>query len=183
MFRFISQYIKNPRYIGAIAPSGKLLARKMTEPISFNRCRCIVEYGPGTGVFTRELVKQRYKGTIIILLEKNQLFYNQLVKEFKNEKNMYIYNTDARNINSVLKKLGLSYADYIISGLPFSSLPESVSVEILSETRKAIGSTGRFITFQYSLFKINFFRRFFKIEKYVYEFFNLPPAYVITMCN
>ena len=141
MFSFIKQYIKNPRYIGAVAPSGKRLAEKMMEPVKFGKCKCIVEYGPGTGVFTKEILKRKRDETILILIEQNALFYKQLKKEFKNEPNMHIFN----------------------------------------ETKKAIGMTGKFITFQYFLFKLKFFKQFFSIESYVHELINLPPAYVITM--
>lgn len=181
MFSFIKQYIKNPRYIGAVAPSGKRLAEKMMTPVRFDKCRCIVEYGPGTGVFTREILKRKRDDTVLVLIEQNTLFYEQLKKEFKNVPNMYIFNEDAQNVNEILHKVNMEKADYVISGLPFASLPQEVSVNILNETKKAIGMTGKFITFQYFLFKLKFFKQFFGIESYVHELVNLPPAYVITM--
>jgi phospholipid N-methyltransferase len=52
-FLFLKQYIKNPRMIGAVLPSSRNLARKMIEDIDFEKAECIVEYGPGTGVFTK----------------------------------------------------------------------------------------------------------------------------------
>ncbi len=53
MFKFLRQYVMHPRSVGAIAPSGKNLALKMMEPIDFNNAKVIVEYGPGTGSFTK----------------------------------------------------------------------------------------------------------------------------------
>ena len=55
MLRFLREYIKTPNTIGAIAPSSRRLAAAMTDVIDFRRARCIVEYGAGTGVFTREV--------------------------------------------------------------------------------------------------------------------------------
>ena len=56
--RFLMQYILHPRTTGAIFPSSKKLACKMIESIDFNNCECIVEFGPGTGAFTEELLKR-----------------------------------------------------------------------------------------------------------------------------
>ena len=57
---FFLEYLRHPSTIGAVAPSSRWLARKMIEAIRFNRCKCIVEYGPGTGAFTNEKKKSRY---------------------------------------------------------------------------------------------------------------------------
>ena len=43
MFGFIKEFIKNPRIVGAVAPSGKRLAEKMIEDVDFRNCRWIVE--------------------------------------------------------------------------------------------------------------------------------------------
>ena len=61
MFDFLKQFLLNPRKIGAIAPSGKALAKRMIQPINFKKAKCIVEYGPGTGSFTDGLVVNKVK--------------------------------------------------------------------------------------------------------------------------
>ena len=60
MLNFFWQYLRHPRSIGAIAPSSKKLARKMVQPIDFSRASCIMEFGPGTGVFTDELAESKH---------------------------------------------------------------------------------------------------------------------------
>ena len=54
---FLLQYITHPRTVGAIIPSSKNLSRKMIANIDFNKCKCIVELGPGTGVFTERILE------------------------------------------------------------------------------------------------------------------------------
>lgn len=71
---FLFEYLKHPRKIGAVAPSGKRLSHKMMEPVNFPSANVIVEYGSGTGSFTRELVKRRRSGTTLILIEQNKHF-------------------------------------------------------------------------------------------------------------
>lgn len=77
---FLKQYIQGPRWIGAIASSSKYLAAKMVEDIEFDRASCIVEYGPGTGVFTEMLLANIQQGTILILIENNARFCHLLRK-------------------------------------------------------------------------------------------------------
>ena len=71
---FLSQYITNPRSIGAVLPSSKFLADKMVESIDFKKAKYIVEYGPGTGVFTNKLLENE----IWILL----FYWWKIIKNF-----------------------------------------------------------------------------------------------------
>ena len=177
---FIFQYLTKPRTTGAILPSSKYLARKMVEHINFDEARCIVEYGPGTGVFTDKILSERRAETEIILIERNENFYNELIEKYKNIPNLHIKNDTAENIGNCLSERGFSHADFIISGLPFASLPPEISENILAQTVKFLKSDGFFITFQYSLFKKKIFERFFKISKIKHEMRNIPPAYILT---
>lgn len=180
---FLIEYIKNPRTIGAVAPSGKSLSEKMIMPINFDSAKVIVEYGSGTGSFTRELVIRRRPDTVLILIEQNKNFCRELKRIFRNQPNLHIINGSAENVSKYLADYGFENADYIVSGLPFTSLPEKISDSILTATKKAIRSRGRFITFQYSLVKKKFFERYFRIAGCLKEIKNLPPAYVLVMRN
>ncbi len=183
MLQFFMQFIRHPRTIGAVAPSGKALAAKMMEPVSFQRAKCIVEYGPGTGVFTRELIRRRKKSTKLMIIEKNRAFYLKLKKELEGENGVFLVHGSAEQVNAYLEAYGIETADYILSGLPFTSLPEAVSERILKATQTAIGDKGRFITFQYSLAKQSFFTKYFALTGRLLEFKNVPPAYVMVMKN
>lgn len=55
---FLFQYIVNPRTVGAILPSSRFLGDKMVKRINFAKAKYIIEYGPGTGVFTEELLEK-----------------------------------------------------------------------------------------------------------------------------
>lgn len=177
---FILQYILNPRTVGAILPSSTKLSNKMVESINFNKAKCIVEYGAGTGVFTDKLIKKRNKSTIIIVMELNNKFYNLLKDKFKGEKNLFIVNDSAENIEKYLKIHNILFVDYIVSGLPFASLPKNVSCSILDITNKILKKDGKFITFQYTLLKKDFIGKYFKKIDIKRELFNIPPAYILS---
>ena len=150
MLRFLREYIKTPNTIGAIAPSSRRLAAAMTDVIDFRRARCIVEYGAGTGVFTREVAAEKRPDTVYIVIEQNERFYGMLRRQFQGMPGVVLVHGDAGDVCRFLNEQGFGHADYIISGLPFTSLPEQASRRILAQTRKAIGEEGVFVTFQYT---------------------------------
>ena len=55
--RFIRSWIERPLSIGAVTPSGKILARAMARYVDPNSTGPVVELGPGTGPVTEALVE------------------------------------------------------------------------------------------------------------------------------
>lgn len=176
---FLLEYIKNPSTIGAVAPSSKYLAEGMMESIDFSTARCIVEYGPGTGVFTEKILARAKEETQVILIELNVEFYNELKKKYGYKNNVIIINESAENIDKILKHHEILKIDYVISGLPFASLPKNTSETILNKTSRLLKEDGDFITFQYSLFKKKFIENFFAGIRTKFIMRNFPPAYVL----
>lgn len=180
---FFIQYITHPRTTGAILPSSKRLAIKMIENINFNMCNCIVELGPGTGIFTDEILKKRNANTILILIEYNIDFYKKLKSKYSDIQNIHIINDSAENIDYYINKYGINNIDYIVSGLPFASLPKDMSEMILDKCKCALGYKGSFIIFQYTKSKKDLINKYFKDIKINREILNIPPAYVFTCTN
>lgn len=178
---FILEYLKSPMKVGAIAPSSKRLAKKMVTPIKFENCKCIVEFGPGTGVFTDEIIARKGEDVVFILIEQNQEFWSELHRRYQFKRNVHVVHGDASNIELYLSRYHQEKADYIVSGLPFASLPKTVSHSILAAIKNTIGDSGSFITFQYTLLKKNMFLNWFSLENTTYEFLNFPPAFVLEM--
>ncbi len=180
---FIRQYLKNPRTVGALAPSSEKLAYKMVEGINFLNASCIVEYGPGTGVFTEKILNKKKDSTMFIVIEYNKDFYEILNDKFGDEKNLILINGSAENLKEYLDKYNIEKVDYIVSGLPFASLHADMSRKILTVTRETLKDEGEFITFQYTLFKIRLFKSYFSKIKRKKVFLNLPPAHVFKCEN
>lgn len=183
LIKFLIEYFKSPRTVGAISPSSERLAEKMVNAIDFQNTKCIVEYGPGTGVFTDKLVKRKKQDTMLILLECNTEFYKQLEEKYNKQGNVIIINDSAENIDKYLKQYDIKQVDYIVSGLPFSSLPKSVSSIILNKTRSILKENGLFITFQYTLLKKEYIGGYFNHISLERVMFNVPPAYVLKCQN
>jgi len=175
---FLKQYIIKPRTVGAIFPSSKYLAKRIIENIDFDYSSYIVEYGPGTGVFTDEIIKRRKSDTTILLFESNKEFFNLLKVKYKDEPNFYIINDSAEYIEKYLIRYDIPRVDYIVSGLPFASLPYNVSSNILKQAQKHLKEDGKFITFQYTLLKKDFIGQYFNELSLTWEVRNVPPAFV-----
>ena len=180
---FLKQYRSKPRAVGAVLPSSKYLAEKMVHNIDFDSARCIVEYGAGTGVFTDEILKFRKPDTTLLLFENNEEFYKQLNEKYSGETNVHIVNDSAEYVGKYLLEHNIVCADYIISGLPFASLPKEVSTKILEQTRKYLKPNGSFTTFQYTMLKRDFIGQFFADIVIERELRNIPPAYVFCCSN
>lgn len=177
---FIKAYIKNPRTVGAVAPSSKRLAKGMISGINFNTASCIVEYGPGTGVFTEEILKRKNKETVFIAIEYNPDFYEILKAKFGQQPQFILINGSAENLKDYLADYHIEKVDYIVSGLPFASLPDQMSQSILGVTQEVLSQGGKFITFQYTLLKMSLFRDYLSKISHQKILLNLPPAYVLT---
>ena len=57
--KFISNFIKNPKEVAAISTSSRYIINKIIENIDFENAACIVEYGPGVGTITKEILKEQ----------------------------------------------------------------------------------------------------------------------------
>lgn len=183
MIKFLKEYIKNPRQIGAIAPSTRYLAEGMINGIDFENVNCIIEYGPGTGVFTEQLIQRCNERTKILLVEYNEKFCDELKARYGSRNNVIIINDSAENVSNYLLKHQIKKVDYIISGLPFTSLPKDISENILDNTSSILSKNGEFRTFQYSMVKKHLFERKFENISHTRVYRNLPPAYVLKCSN
>ncbi len=146
-WHFVKQFCREPRTIGAIAPSSRTLAKRMIQPINFARAKVIVEYGPGSGAFTKQVLNHiDLKKTLFFGLELNEQM-NRLASAQVPEIN--IYQDSAAEVRKYLKKHGVKHADAIISGLPWASFPEKLQDDILRETLAGLSKGGIFTTFAY----------------------------------
>ena len=179
---FIYQFIDKPRIIGSIIPSSKYLSKQIVSFIDFTKEGLVIlEYGPGTGPFTSEVVKYLKPTDQLIVIELNTKFISTLREKFKGHKNVRIYEDCVSNTQKILTKERIKEIDYIISGIPFSSLPKDVTQDILINTKSIKNNNTLFLTFQYSKYKKEIFSKYFNIKNIKFVFQNIPFAFVFCM--
>src|SRR5215211_4174207 len=75
---FYGQMLRRWRHTGALGPSGPVLARAMVDAVGpVAPGQVVLELGPGTGVFTRELVR-RFPSARVVAVELNDVFAARL---------------------------------------------------------------------------------------------------------
>jgi len=174
--KFISEVLKSTGTIGALSPSSSFLAKKMLEPIDFKKAKCLVEFGPGTGVFTKKILEKMNSDAILLTFEINPTFIEEL-QHIKDER-LVIINDSAEKIEVYLNKYNRQSADYIISSLPFAMIPDDVVHNILTNSDTALSEEGKYIQFQYSLNAKKKLESYFSKVEINFTFLNLPPAFV-----
>ncbi len=178
---FIKEFFKSFKNIGSIIPSSQALSQEIMKNINFKDSNVIVELGAGTGVFTDHLIKNRNKKTLLIIFENNQNFYNFLKEKYKNTENLVLLDSCASTLNEILTMLHINKIDYIISGLPFLSIPTQKRNDIL----KAIYTSPakKIVLFQYTLKLSHLMNKFFQLISKKRVYLNFPPAYVLCYKN
>lgn len=181
---FLAQYIRSFRTVGAVTPSSRFLARKIVAAADVSTAQVIVEYGPGTGVFTREIIARKQPSARLVVVESNQAFYEKLMQLYSITESVTIVHDSAERIEEILHEYGITQpVDCIVSGLPFAALPGDVSRRILEVTARVLKPRGVFATFQYTLLKKNYFHGFFAHLVMTREYRNVPPAYILRCWN
>lgn len=176
---FIKHFWKEKKMVGAMAPSSRFLAKKMLKHVDFENARVLVELGPGTGVFTEEIIKSMNPEAILLVFELNEAFSKQLVKRFT-DKRVHIIHDSADQMEKYLAKYELEKADAVISSLPLANFPGELRTSVLSASHNALKDNGTYIQFQYSLQSKKYIKRFFKDISLNFALFNFPPAFVYT---
>jgi phospholipid N-methyltransferase len=177
---FLKGFLREPRTVGSIAPSSPWLVRAMLDEAGITAAQVIVEFGPGTGVFTDEIIRRMPPNARLLVFEVHQQFCADLQARIVDPR-VAVIGDSAAEVNRYLQQMGLPQADCIVSGLPFTSLPRPVTHAILEATRSALRSGGIFVTYQYTPVLRNLLRSYFpatRITRYVLR--NLPPALVFV---
>ncbi|MBL4706737.1 MAG: ribosomal RNA adenine dimethylase [Flavobacteriales bacterium] len=178
---FIKQYRSNKKEVGAIAPSSKFLRNRMMAPINFHRADVIVELGPGTGVFTKELLKLMKPSAKLYVFETNQSFYEKLKSEIQDER-ITIYNESAELVKQKMDGLGIDQVDVIVSSLPYTVFPIRLKIKILNSCTSALADDGIYVQFQYSLNAHKLLKKKFAKVSLDFTPMNMPPA-VVYRCR
>jgi phospholipid N-methyltransferase len=93
--------------VGSMIPSSRFLATKMLKNIPFDQAKVIVELGPGTGIFTEKIMKRLNPDTHLVVIELNDVFYQNLAAKTKQE-NCHIVHGSASDLDKILSDLGTS---------------------------------------------------------------------------
>lgn len=173
---FFKEGIRNIRTTGTITRSSRFLCREMIRPLNFEKAKIIVELGAGDGVITRQILSRMSKDAKLISFEVNEKFC-EVLRNIKDPR-LVVAEDSAENIMAHLKAHGFEQTDYIVSALPFLSLPKELGTSILQKSAHALRHGGIFTQMQYSLFLKHTYEAVFDRVTVRFVPLNVPPAFV-----
>lgn len=174
---FARNFFKHPRMLGSLIPSSRFLINGLLKQIDWNRARVIVEYGPGVGTITSEILRRLHPQGRLIVFETNAEFVRYLRRSLPDPR-LHIVHGSAERVGEVLAELGLEAADYIISGIPFSVMPPAARDGILRQTQAALRPNGRFLVYQFSPAVLPHLNEIFSEVRKGFEPLNILPAWL-----
>jgi phospholipid N-methyltransferase len=175
MAMFFRGFLKHPVMVGSIIPSSAKLIDRMLTPVDWAKTKLFVEYGPGVGTFTRPILERLAPDATLVTIDTNPDFCDYLKRSITDSR-LQIVNGSASDVGEILTELGFGQADYIISGLPFSTLPPGVGPAIAKATAETLKPGGAFLVYQFRPSVRDIIAPYFERVDHAFEFWNVPPA-------
>jgi len=172
---FARNFFRHPKVLGSLVPSSRFLVDQLLRNVDWDSARLVVEYGPGVGTFTGEILARMRPDARLIAIELNDDFVEFLEAKFTDPR-LHVFRGSALEVDSFLRVLALAHADAIVSGIPFSTISVEVRDRILNKTSEALGPRGHFLAYQFSRALLPHLRENFREIREEFVPLNILPA-------
>ena len=172
---FGRNFLKHPRMLGSLIPSSRFLVDRVLAQVDWPNARTIVEYGPGVGTLTGEILRRLRPDAALLAIETNGDFVRYL-RRTVGDRRFHVVEGSAADADEVLALRGLPHADYVISGIPYSTMPPQVRDRILRTTHDVLHPDGAFLVYQFTRAVLPFLRETFPRVDQAFEPRNIMPA-------
>jgi phosphatidylethanolamine/phosphatidyl-N-methylethanolamine N-methyltransferase len=146
--RFLRSWIEKPLHMGAVMPSGRVLARTMAQYVEIGSSGPVVELGPGTGAITSALIEHGVEQKRLVLVEYNPGFCALLRDRYPHAK---VVQGDAYTLRDSLRNVLSAPASAVVSGLPLVTKPMLTRLKLIREAFLALAPGAPFVQFTYSV--------------------------------
>jgi len=146
--RFLRSWIEKPLHVGAVMPSGRLLARTMAQYVDIHARGPVVELGPGTGAITSALIEHGIEQKRLVLVEYNPGFCALLRDRYPQAR---VVQGDAYTLRNTLWNVLSVPATAIVSGLPLVTKPMPTRLRLVRDAFAALAPGAPFVQFTYSV--------------------------------
>ncbi|WP_133366101.1 class I SAM-dependent methyltransferase [Qipengyuania sediminis] len=172
---FFRGFIEEPRMVGSIIPSSRFTVARMLGPVKWDKCDLFVEYGPGVGTFCRPVLDRLKRDGALIVIDTNPLYIDYL-KRTIGDSRFHAVLGSAEDVEAIVRAHGFDHADYVLSGLPFSTLPGGVGPAIAAATHRILRPGGAFLVYQFSARARDFMAKHFRRIDSGFEPLNILPC-------
>jgi len=146
--RFLRSWIEKPLHMGAVMPSGRLLARTMAQYVDPQSDAPVIELGPGTGAITNALIEHGVDQKRLVLVEYNPGFCALLRDRYPQAK---VVQGDAYALRDSLGAVLDAPASAVVSGLPLVTKPMLTRLKLIRDAFVALAPGAPFVQFTYSV--------------------------------
>ena len=146
--RFLRSWIEKPLHMGAVMPSGRLLARTMAQYVDRDAEGPVVELGPGTGAITNALIEHGVDQKRLVLVEYNPGFCALLRERYPQAR---VVQGDAYALRDALWDVLKAPASAVVSGLPLVTKPMLTRLRLIRDAFVALAPGAPFVQFTYSV--------------------------------
>jgi phospholipid N-methyltransferase len=174
---FFTGFLKHPVMVGSVIPSSDRLIRKMLAPVDWANTKLFVEYGPGVGTFCRPVLDRLGPDATLLVIDTNPDFIDYL-KETITDPRFCAVLGSAADVEKVVADAGFKQADYVLSGLPFSTLPKGIGEAIATATHAILRKGGGFLVYQFNRKSRDFMAPHFGRIDHGFEPWNILPCYL-----
>ena len=166
--------------VASIVPSSRALIDRVAGKFDFSQPRVIVEFGPGEGCHTREIMRRMHPDSRLFLFELDPELANHLRHQFRDDARISVICTDAAELPRELAARGVSHCDYVVSGIPFSTMEVNKKRELLRGifTSLAPAPHAAFIIYQVTNELRGHSEKIFPRITSEYCLQNIPPMFV-----
>ena len=172
---FFEGFLEHPVMVGSIIPSSRFTIAKMLAPVKWDECRVFVEYGPGVGTFCRPVLDRLRRDGQLIVIDTNPLFIEYLRATITDGRFSAVLGS-AADVEEIVRAHGADHADYVLSGLPFSTLPDGIGPAIAAATYRVLRPGGAFLVYQFSAKARDYMARHFARIDAGFELLNVLPC-------
>jgi phosphatidylethanolamine/phosphatidyl-N-methylethanolamine N-methyltransferase len=146
--RFLRSWIEKPLHMGAVMPSGRVLARTMAQYVDVTSSGPVVELGPGTGAITNALIEHGVDQRRLVLVEYNPGFCALLRDRYPHAT---VVQGDAYTLRDSLWDVLSVPASAVVSGLPLVTKPMLTRLKLIRDAFLALAPGAPFVQFTYSV--------------------------------
>ena len=174
---FVEGFLRHPVMVGSIIPSSRFTVNKMLGPVKWDECKLFVEYGPGVGTFCRPVLDRLRRDGQLIVIDTNPLYIDYLRNTMSDSRFVAVLGS-AADVEEIVRAHGHDHADYVLSGLPFSTLPDGVGPAIAAATHRVLRPGGAFLVYQFTAKARDFMARHFTRIDNGFEWLNVMPCFL-----
>lgn len=171
------EFLRHPQDVGSAFPASRQLVEAVLGPVDLSAARLVVEYGPGSGRFTRALLERMPQDGKLIAIDVNPRFTRHLQQTIP-DRRLNAVTGSADQVECILQSLRLAGVDLVITGIPFSTMDRDASARIVRKSAGLMTPHGQLIAYQMRDAVEPMLRQSFAQVERTRCWRNLPPCHI-----